>query len=61
MVEEVLEQVRALDQSVHVLRRAPDEVSGSSVASARGADPLDTSSWAKLLILQPLQKAADIS
>lgn len=43
VVEEVLERVKALDQSVHVLRRAPREVSGRLFARARGAEPLETS------------------
>ena len=43
VVEEVLERVKALDQSVHVLRRAPREVSGRLFARARGAEPLDAS------------------
>lgn len=43
VVQEVREQVKALDQSVPVLRRAPHEVSARSLASARGAESLDTS------------------
>ncbi|KAM9598515.1 uncharacterized protein ACIBXB_004252 isoform 1-T1 [Morphnus guianensis] len=43
VVQEVLEQVKALDQSVRVLRRAPHEVSRKLFASARRPEPLDTS------------------
>ena len=43
VVQDVLERVKALDQSVHVLRRAPHEVSRRLFASARGGEPLDTS------------------
>lgn len=43
VVQEVLERAKALAQSVHVLRRAPPEVSGRLFASARGAEPLETS------------------
>ncbi|KAK4812581.1 hypothetical protein QYF61_009754 [Mycteria americana] len=43
VVQEVLERVKALDQSVRVLRRAPHEVSRRLFASARGGEPLDTS------------------
>ncbi|OPJ82664.1 hypothetical protein AV530_004796 [Patagioenas fasciata monilis] len=43
VVQEVLERVKALDQSVHVLRRAPPELSGRLFASARGAEALGAS------------------
>lgn len=43
MLQEVLGRVKALDQSVRILRRAPHEVSGRLFASARGAEPLDAS------------------
>ena len=41
VIQEVLERVKALAQSVHVLRRAPREVSGRLFGSAREAEPLD--------------------
>lgn len=40
---EVMERVKALDQSVHVLRRAPPELTGQLFARARGAEPLGAS------------------
>ncbi|KAM6040314.1 uncharacterized protein LJ206_020388 [Theristicus caerulescens] len=40
VVQAVLERVKALDQSIDVLRRAPPEVSGRLFASAREAEPL---------------------
>ncbi|XP_049653468.1 uncharacterized protein LOC126037245 [Accipiter gentilis] len=43
VVQEVLERVKALDQSVRVLRKAPHEVRGRLFASARRPKPLDTS------------------
>ncbi|KAK2520580.1 hypothetical protein Q9233_011216, partial [Columba guinea] len=43
VVQEVLERVKALDQSVHVLRRVSPELTGRLFASARGAEPLGAS------------------
>ncbi|GAB0206326.1 fibrous sheath-interacting protein 2-like [Grus japonensis] len=43
VVQEVLERVKAVDRSVHVLRRAPREVRRGLFASTGGAEPLDTS------------------